>query len=259
MKYGVTLALLGTGTFAAFFIATAPAKLLTGPVSESTPVQFEQVSGTVWRGRAQRVTLQGVAVGPVEWKVDPWRLLGGRLAVVTEIASDNAVADLEGVTEAALSPGGTLTVERADLRAGAEWAFALAALPIAPTGSLHLEIEHLELDAGSLPRVGARLRWLEAGVTYPQPYDLGTYTLELHHQPADAPEFILGDISDQGSPLHVRGQLRVDAGGQYNLDLNVSTEDSAPDDLKRVLPLLGPAGADGSVNIRRTGSIKQYL
>jgi hypothetical protein len=259
VKYGLKLTLLGIGAFAAFFIATAPAQLVTGSLAGNTPLVFDEVGGTVWRGRAGRVSAQGVGLGPVDWRVHPLDLLFGRLTATVDIRSDNTPADLQGTTRLSAGLTGKLNVENADMRAGAEWAFALAAVPIAPSGHLTVQINHLTIERSRLPRVQARVRWLDAGVTYPQAYDLGEYNVDLQHRPEDEPTHILAEIGDVDSPLHVDGQARLQADGRFQLNVRVSTEPDAPQDIQRLLPLLGPTQPDGSVRLRRSGSIAQYL
>lgn len=64
------------------------------------------VSGTVWRGSFQRLTINNVVLGPVSWQARPSRLLLGRLAGDVEATLPDGFLN----TGVAVSLGGSLSL-----------------------------------------------------------------------------------------------------------------------------------------------------
>ena len=258
MKNSLKLLCLGLLAFLIFLLITAPAPLLTKPLSKHSSVKFEQVAGSLWKGQAKQVHIEGIPIGAVAWDIHLTKLFAGQLAVTLLLGGTNN-SDLNGNIELSLRLPGELVIEQSHLQATAEWVVVQAELPIVPKGHVTLDIDQLYLQDKKLPKVNAKLRWLNAGVTYPNTYELGAYHVSLNHEPAEQPKKIVGKIHDIDSPLHVVGSLNIDNQGRYNLDVNVSAESYAPADISQVLPFLGRKNADGSVNIQRDGSIQAFF
>lgn len=260
MKTGIQLTLLGVAAFLVFLIVSAPAAVLTKSIEHYTPARFQNVSGTVWRGTAAHFQLAGMNTGPVTWTINPTALLRGVLSATLQVGTEEQASELRGSASLETGLSGTVSVKQANIHVDADWAFVQAAVPIAATGQLELAIEQLVLDPEKpLPKVHAELQWVNAGVSYPNVYDLGAYRLQLSHQPEDDPQNIIGIINDINSPLKINGTVELDAGYNYTLNVNVNTTPAAPADIQRVLPLLGNQKPDGSVDIRRQGNLNSLL
>ncbi|HEX7027296.1 MAG TPA: type II secretion system protein N [Gammaproteobacteria bacterium] len=260
MKTAIQLTLLGLAAFLVFLLISAPAAILTKAVEHYTPARFQNVSGTVWRGAADRFELPGASMGPVTWTIKPAAFLRGVLSATLQVGTEAQASELLGSASLEVGLSGVVTVTQAHANVDAAWAFMQAAVPIAATGELELAVEQLVLDPQKpLPKVHAELQWLNAGVNYPNVYDLGGYRLLLDHQPEDEPQTIVGAINDIDSPLKINGTVELDSGYNYTLNANVSTTPAASPDIQRVLPLLGNQKPDGSVDIRRQGNLKSLL
>lgn len=260
MKTGIQLTLLGLAAFLVFLVVSAPAAILTKTIERYTPARFQNVSGTLWRGTAGGFQLSGINAGPVTWTIKPASLLRGVLSTTLQVGTEAAASELRGSASLEAGLSGVIAVKQANINVAAEWAFVQAAVPIAATGQLELDIDQLVIDRQKpLPRINAELRWLNAGVSYPNVYDLGAYRLQLSHQPDDEPQNIIGIINDIDSPLKINGTVELDAGYNYTLNVNVNTTPAAPPDIQRVLPLLGNQKPDGSVDIRRQGNLNSLL
>lgn len=260
MKTGIQLTLLGLAAFLVFLVVSAPAAILTKSIEHYTPAYFQNVTGTLWNGRAGGLQISGINAGPVTWKIHPASLLRGVLSITLQLGRQTPATQLRGNADIEASLSGVVTVKQAHLGTDATWAFARAAIPIAATGQLALDIDRLVVDPQKpLPKIQADVQWLNAGVSYPSVYDLGAYRLQLAHQPEDEPQTIVGTIHDIDSPLKINGTVQLDTGYNYTLNVNVNTTPAAPADLQRVLPLLGNQKPDGSVDIWRRGNLNDLL
>ncbi|MBN1378629.1 MAG: type II secretion system protein N [Gammaproteobacteria bacterium] len=259
MKMNPKLIALGVIAFFVFLIATAPASIITGMVSRQAAVEFEAISGTVWHGQADKVVARGIVIGPVEWNLHPWYLLRGELAATLIIHNSAVTDDVSGSLWLAAGLPGVLKIRDADVSIDASWASTRAAIPIAARGKMLIKIDRLQIRRDTLPEISATVSWQNAGVSFPQNYGLGTYNIEIQHEPADKPERVVANISDQDSLLHITGQAQFNQSGQYELDIRLSADATAPADIARVLPLLGTPADDGSVHIQRNGLLSDFL
>lgn len=260
MKTGIKLTLLGLAAFLVFLAVSAPAAILTKAIEHYTPARFHNVSGTLWRGSADRLQLSGITVGPVTWTIEAPALLRGALSADLQVGTEAQASELTGSASLEAGLSGVVSVKQANIIVDADWAFVQAAVPIAATGRLELTIDQLVVDPQKpLPKIQAELQWLNAGVSYPNVYDLGAYRLQLAHQPEDEPTSIVGNINDIDSTLKINGRVELDARYNYTLNVNVNTTPAAPSDIQRVLPLLGDQKPDGSVDIQRQGNLNSLL
>jgi general secretion pathway protein N len=259
MRPNTRLLILGLIAFLVFLVISVPATVMTGLIAGRAPVEFSGVTGTLWHGQAMQVTGRDVVVGPLEWTIRPWSLLRGELAADVVIHSSTDRDQIAGSVWLGLAIPGVAKIRNANITADAEWVFTQAAVPIAARGRILIHIEELIARRDRLPKINATLSWQNAGVTYPQDYNLGAYHVKVQHQPIDNPEVVVLEISDQDSPLHINGEARMQANGEYQLDIRLRAEPDAPQDIVRVLPMLGAAQDDGSVHVQRRGTLNDFF
>ena len=258
MKTAIKLVALGLITFIVLVIIKAPASLITKPLSANAPVQCERVSGSIWNGRIAQLTVNGIAIGSVKWKINGWRLFLGELQITISLGENMLAPNLSGTIPLTVSPSGTIEIEHAQLQTKAEWISTQAALPVMPTGMVDVNISQLKLNATTkqLPKIKAKASWTEAGISYPNPFSLGAYHVDLQHQPETEPKVIIGTITDSDSSLHVNGTVQIDNQWQYQTDITLQAEPDAPADIRGLLPYIGLQHDDGTVHIKRQGLLQ---
>lgn len=253
MKKGLMLALLGAAAFIVILVATAPASLLAYAVQRNTPVQLQGVGGSLWHGTAQQIVAPELQLGPLSWRLHPWRLLLGEARLSLEMPA--GAPNLNGKAVVGINILKKLTLSDVDITADAEWVFAQAALPLAADGRFRLQIQSAELRHGQLPRIQAQLDWLEARIVYPQAHALGAYRMLMRNHPEPNPEYLLGELNDIDSPFKIAGTIKIEKSGDYELNALLSTAPGAPEIFKNTLLFVGVPGPDGSVPIERSGNI----
>jgi hypothetical protein len=101
----------------------ADAKKILGAIGNVHEVPEKQLdavtglSGTVWDGAIQRLSLGGVALGPVRWQIKPSRLFLGQLAADVSATLPDGFLN----TTAALSLGGGLAASNLEGAAPLAW------------------------------------------------------------------------------------------------------------------------------------------
>jgi general secretion pathway protein N len=237
--------LLGLAVFALIIGATLPASLLLPLL----PVRLalSEVSGTVWDGQARELRLDGVGLGSLTWHLSPIALLQIRLA--GEFALDRSDGQVAG--HLSLQRGGVLTAEsvRLDLPLNA---LHPQSADESWQGRLRGTVTSARLQDGwPVALVGEfSLEHLRAPHA---PDDLGGYVLSF--DPRDqAPEALLGRLHDDGGPLAVTAQLRLNASRTYEVSGDVGVRGAVSGELGRALAFLGTPAADGRRPLALSGT-----
>jgi hypothetical protein len=243
------LAGAGLAALLVSLVALLPARVALG-VLGLPPGAAAGLTGTVWAGSAQRVSLAGLALGPVRWKIRPSRLLGGQLAADVEAKLPDGFVN----GSFALGLGGALAIS--DLEAAAPLAW-LAPAAGAAGGQVAARFDRLVLDAGRVETAIGTLK--VAGVVLPIPtagrqLGPGTYAVAFETEGLGAGEPLTGLLSDAGGPLEITGTVKFTPPRSYELTGKARPRPEAPPELRNALQMLGPATPDGAHDLSVAGS-----
>ena len=211
-------------------------------------LRLQQVQGSVWDGRAAEVVAaDGHVLGQLQWQLSRRALLG-QLQLLLSFHGPQLV--FSGAME--LLPGDRIALHEASMHV------ALAALdrPMTspwgqPRGELQLTVDQAVLQGGWPLQLRAQLQWRHAVMRTSQ----GDVALgELQWQAQAQGGVIQAQVRDDGNgPLHVDGKLQLSPLG-WRLDATLRPRQTDPS-LRHWLTGLGPASADGSVHIQRSGGL----
>jgi predicted GNAT family acetyltransferase len=200
--------LLGALVFAIVIAATLPARILLPWLP--TRLALQDVSGTLWDGAAAQLSLDGTALGQVQWQLSPLGLLRARLTGVMTITRPDG--RLSG--HLSLRRGGELEAQALSLD------LPLNTLHPESTqatwqGRIHGDVAYARLEQGWPVALEGRftIEHLQAPNAVD---DLGRFVLTF--DPRDStPEALLGRLHDEGGPLIVTAQLRLEPARAYQL------------------------------------------
>jgi general secretion pathway protein N len=250
MKH-VLVAIVALLAFAAAIAAFAPASMVDAQVAEISRgvVRISDAKGTLWRGRGMLTSPDGRWRVPVQWTVDPMRLLSG----VTSIAfgmPEHAPHGVNGRIELRTNHGraDALTVSApativtslsgsAALQAGGDIEVRSDALTLAATGS-----------SGSVAAQWRNARLIGAGLPV---VDLGSLTARLTVRG----NALAGPVSNQSGTVHVSGEISI-APDRIAANLRMMPDASASPGVRKALETLGPADAGGAVSVRVDRSMR---
>lgn len=245
MRQGTALALVGGLVFVAVGIATLPASLLVGRLPPE--LHADGVSGTVWNGGADSISLRGAPLGAVSWSAEPGSLLHGELGYQIEITRTDGF--IRGHVAAAL--GGTLNLDHVDL------ALPLAALSAMPNaagwrGDFTGSIQSLRLEHGW--PVALEGTFTTSAVRVPgSDLPIGSYAIEFDGR-GNTPEQLVGRVRDLEAPLLVRAQLLIKHDRSYGLDGDVTPRPGASPDVSQAVAFLGSPDSSGRRAFNITGT-----
>lgn len=184
--------------------AFAPAGFALGYVRDNSQgaLAFEDAHGTVWRGTASGVEINGEPIGRVDWTLSPWAALRSRIDVQIQVAGP------QGAGTGRIRRDGDLwrlNDTRAELPASL-LAGLLAHEGLVPQGRLELVLTELSLR-GRLPETAVgRLRWIDARVSGAARAELGELIADFD---STSDGRLDGVLSDAGGPLGLEGVFHV--------------------------------------------------
>jgi hypothetical protein len=250
VKRFAAYAALGLVLYLGFLVATVPAAWVAQGAARLSDraLLLARPRGTLWRGagelHAGRAAGGARAIGTLQWRLKPWRLLLGAAEL------DVALAGPEVRARGILRFGHDHLAAR-DLSATAPAALAsLVYGPVAffdPLGTITLRAPSLELSAEGL-RTDAELRWEDAGGRFTGAKTLGDYRLQLRGQGEHAQltlTTLAGDLELAG-----QGQWQVTGSGAIRFAGSATPRNGAGAELEPLLRALGPDRGNGRRDIR---------
>lgn len=202
----------------------------------------EGVTGTVWRGSAVNLFVNGIPLGATEWEVSPWRLLTGSIGLHWRVKPGGG--SIEGDARVAM---GSVSLSGVEGHLPAPAVTDLARLPamIEVEGDLSLRVEEFTRADGKLEALTGTLLWHRAAVARPARFQLGDLKVLLQKGSAGQ---VVGKLQDGGGPLALSGTITLGQEGSYRLDMTLASRADADPALAQALPFVGrPDGKGGYV------------
>ncbi len=231
--------LLGVAAYLVFLVAALPASYITHwATSHLSGVQLDDVSGSVFSGRAEELRVGTRSLGAVEWHFD-W-LAPFTASVGYRFHLHDQDQDLDGRVDKGF---GSLHLR--DLKGRVPVASLDTWLPL-PThslsGSLLIDLKQVQLKAGHLQSATGDLELDDGIMSWPTAYTLGSFRLDL--SPA-SDGGVDGQISDVASPLKLQAKLGLTPEGAYHLSGILAARDQGDAATRSLLGNLGRPDSTG--------------
>jgi len=211
-------------------------------------LRMQQVHGSLWHGRADRVLLaDGSVLGHVQWKVSRRALFAS-----APLQVDFAGPQLTFSGRLQAEPSGQVRWDQVQLRADvALWSPHGASVPGQPRGELWMTVDRAVLQGGWPLQLDLRAHWREAAVlTRRGKVALGAFDSRVTAR-AGVVDATVSDVA--GGPLQVNGTLRLSPLG-WSLDARLRARHADPA-LQHWLATLGATDVGGSVHVQRRGGL----
>ena len=252
MKY----VLLGVGVYLTLVIVRFPAEIAYGFVAESlksspAKAQLYRVSGTLWSGRAQYMSVSGRTLRDVSWTLHPLSLLAGALSATVALKTDDGslkVTVLRGFSD-------SIRLEDVKARLPMNEILRMAKIPaIKLEGQLGVNLQQIEMEAGMLTEAAGRIVWNGAETRFPQRLVLGDLSADIKNTDAG----IEAEISDAGGPLEAKGKLVLAPDGGYDFNGLFSAREGQNSMLGRSLGMMGRPDAQGKFKLVNKGNLSDF-
>lgn len=229
----------------------APAELayrLAG--ARLAPTALDGIAGSVWRGRAAQWIVDGVALGPIEWRIERGAALAGRprgeivatgrqvhgRARFERLADGWRLAAIEGAFPAPLL------------------APALDTPGIGVLGTIELDLARVEIRDGRLATADGEIVWRGLGVRGIAALTLPGLAMRITPTGERA---LAATIADLGGPLAVDGRLEL-VDGAFVAEVDLVPREDEPR-LGEILKFVGERRPDGGSRLRIEGTLKPVI
>ncbi|WP_113907198.1 type II secretion system protein N [Aliidiomarina celeris] len=237
---------LAVVVFLCSLVVKFPARVALALAPMPATVKVQQVEGTIWRGTAETVQLNGQFFHGISWQISPLALFTGRLAVDVQLANRNG-NPLAGNASLALSFGG-MRVENGrfsgDLGRVGRWLEVPDLIPL--RGDLVIGIDEYQWGQPVCETLQARAAAFEVSTRIgSQWHALGDYTLNLGCNEQGQAQVSMP--TDNMLGLSVAGSF---APGNVNLQVEMLPTRQAPSAIHDLLRLVGQPNSQGRYSFR---------
>jgi len=211
---------IGVGAYFLILVFTWPAVLVESYIEKQVPgLSLSAVSGSVFHGQAGRVGYQGTDLGPAHWQLLPLLLLTGRVEYHVEFSAPAG----PGQANAGVTFAGNIYGHDIDLNFSPERIiYRYSPVAVNSSGVINLLVENFKLDNGFPREFTGKAVWKGAAILAPGAMVFGDTVLDLKK----AGEELVGSIENAGD-FRVSGEVAIDPGGHYRVDLLLAPEADA--------------------------------
>ena len=236
-----------------FLIINIPASLVINNFKNSAPqINIQNVSGTLWNGSAQQVTIQSKHV----FKNVGWSICLSHLLIAEACVELEAVYNknpLSGQLNVDLNK--KIQGKNIKTTMSAQSLSQMITMPMGEIdGDISVDLATLNWKQGEIPSANGIIKWAKASITIAETAHLGDVTINLTESEENP---VNAEISNQGGQLSIGGLASVNSKTDYNLDLNFTPNQKASKNLKDSLSLFARPQANGSFVLKNSGNLKQ--
>jgi general secretion pathway protein N len=247
LGYGALLATVYLIALLALLPARAAWPAIEPRLDLPVTLEVEGISGTLWKGRADEVQVNGRRLGALEWRWRPSALLGARLGFQLAWSEGPEWLDL-----ALALRRGSLSARDLRGQVEADRLQRLFDLPLLLDGTVELDVAELGYaDDAGFRNLRGTLAWRDAAGGLPRPLPLGHYRIELED---DDGRLLARVASEPESPLEALGFADWHPVSGYRVELDLRARADAAPALVSALDTLGPRQPDGGYRLRRAGT-----
>ena len=232
-------------------LAGAPAERLRGPLESMLPnVVLGALHGHPLAGHADGARLGDLTIDRLTWRWRALPLLQGRFGLAVELATGPTRVELDLAT----TPSGEFFVEHLSGELDLAWlGRALTAPGFRASGRLTAEEITLSGDGGWPRTAEGSLRLENGRVDAPIDFPVGAADGVLQSRDG---WIELAFTLDPGGPLTGDGRLRFASDRRYALAAHLAPGPQAGSTTRDLLRLLGPAQANGAVDVAQQGNLR---
>ncbi|MCK5002002.1 MAG: type II secretion system protein N [Gammaproteobacteria bacterium] len=243
----------GTLALATFLIINIPAAPVIKALKDQLPqIKIQNVSGTLWQGSAQQVTIQSKHVlKNINWSVCISHLLMAEACIEFDAMYNKS--PLSGQVSADMNKN--IQANNIKTTMSAQALSQMITMPMGEiAGDISVDLETLNWRQGEIPSANGVIKWNKASITIAETAQLGDISITLTESEENP---INAKISNQGGQLSIDGLASVNATTDYSLDLSFTPNKKASKNLKDSLSLFAKPQANGSFSVKNSGNLKQ--
>ena len=242
--------LFGLAVYALFMIATLPANMVINrflPASVSSIVQFQYVSGSIWKGQATQFAVKQIPLGKLEWELSSLPLLWGVADLQINAQREGALL----ISGASLSSGQISLQDTRFEMAIADLMPLLYGYPFSLDGKINALFKNIEIEPGSRFSINGRVVLTDVEMLAPQALSLGNLVMNF----AEDENGTRITINDQQGPVQVDAVVTMAETGFYTVNATLIPRATADPAIKNTLIMFSKADNQGRYTFNTRGRV----
>lgn len=194
-----------------FLIINFPAKIALSYISLPKNVSLTSVTGTVWSGKAAKISLSGIELGKIDWELHPLNLILGELSADISILNNQQYFN----TQLYISPSGQLELEETRFSVDLGLFQPLTyGMPVSYSGKVSGYFPVSLFNKNNYVGINGRLSLSNITMSLPQHQSLGDFIIDFRAEKDGATS---AQIKNSGGTLKVDGKLKLSKNGLLNI------------------------------------------
>lgn len=244
-KIKIGLAVLGF--YLVFLIFLAPAAFWLKWLPLPAGVVYGPVTGTLWQGKFQAISVQGLTIADLHWQLKPLALLTGKIALDVSAGQATQVQQLSLKARVEFGASGA---EAEQVRLGLPIAqlqpLLNLPLPVGLSGRLHINLPKAQWSQGRCKELQGLVSWQDAKAQPPTGW-LSLGTLDGQLSCLDGQVQL---VTAPTPPLHLEVNATFNGTGGYQLTGFVKPDSSMPQEVHQAMRFVGRPDAQGRFPIK---------
>ena len=246
MPYARRLIVAGLVTFIAGLVILFPARVAIDMVSVPG-VSLAGIDGSVWRGSARDVNVGGVYLRDLKWRIRPWRLLTGKLALSLSASPTGGFIE----TDLLARPSGTIEVRNLTFSIPLGLLSSVTGIP-GLGGIANGRFDQIVVDAGLPIAADGTVEVADLLLPMVSRSPIGGYRAELFSTEGGG---LAGSVEDTNGIIDLAGSVELSATRSYTFIGQVAPKPETPDNLRQQMRFLGSANERGQYQLRLEGQL----
>jgi len=241
--------ILGIVIFLLAVLLKTPARLISSQLPKNSPVTLHGVTGSLWKGDAQQLLVNGVNLGTINWTVSALGLLTGGAKGDFTVKGKEFTAS--GQYKASVSK--TLTLNDAQFTTTGRFINQFQKYGTL-NGDFRGSIDYLEMaitEPLNPPVLSALINWEQGGLTSPIKLVEGNYQIKIE---SESEGELVAKITANDAPVDIKGNIVLDDKWQYQTDLKLKTTPKGQN-LQGMMSMIGRVQPDGYFHIKEKGKL----
>lgn len=251
VKKAILYSLLGLSAYSFFLLRAMPASLAWQFAPTIPAVEVSGISGTIWSGKAEEITIQGTRFNAFSWEFQPARLLSASLGLDFSLGHARAPLYVRGQLS---FDGKELSVTDLFARSSLEHIQTLlpVSVPAELSGNVNLTASELVMDQSGCQFLSGRIHLQEGEVQSPLAnLDIGQIDSSL----TCGGQSLSLNATQQSEMFESTGHFNVSLNGRYTMESSVAPTSSTPEQIVQGLTFMGQENSDGTYQFNFNGRI----
>lgn len=239
------LVLAGVATFVLGIIVSLPARVVYR-WAVPPEILVSGIDGTVWRGTAREVSVDGVYLKNLSWVAKPWHIVTGKLTFGV------SATPISGFLESDVSAGFGGSVTFTSLSGSVPLQqISESATNYEVRGDASLNFERIELINGLPVAADGELQVANLFVALLGSESLGGYKAEFFTQNNG----VTASVEDTDGIIDLAGSLQINSDRSFQFLGQAAAKPETPASFRQMLTLASPANERGQHELRLEGTL----